>query len=139
MKNRGEMQYLVSTGEVEPLNVGEAEGFRGVDSRLLISDGTVSETNSCLFRAVFPPGGYHGNHLHRKSDEILFCISGEATQAIGGVQYRMRANDAVFIPRGVPHWMKNDGEQPFVVIGFYPQAKNFDDTLQELVGDGLPR
>ena len=80
-------KFLVSTLDVSPLPVGEEEGFRGVDSRLLICDATVGQTESCLFRAVFPPGGYHGNHVHYKSDELLFCISGEAIQAIDGVEW----------------------------------------------------
>jgi mannose-6-phosphate isomerase-like protein (cupin superfamily) len=129
-------KFLVSTREVSPLPVGEGEGFRGVDSRLLICDATVGRTESCLFRAVFPPGGYHGNHVHHKSDELLFCISGQAIQAIDGVEYRMKPNDAVFIPKGVPHWMKNDGTEPFVVVGVYPGARNFDDSDQELVDGG---
>jgi mannose-6-phosphate isomerase-like protein (cupin superfamily) len=132
-------RYLVSTNDVSPLPVGEDEGFRGVDSRLLICDATVGETHSCLFRAVFPPGGYHGNHLHHKSDELLFCISGEAIQAIKDVEYRMKPGDAMRIPKGVPHWMKNDGKVPFVVIGVYPDAKNFDDSDQELVDGGAVR
>jgi quercetin dioxygenase-like cupin family protein len=132
----GLKKYLVSVQDVSPLPVGEEEGFRGVDSRLLISEETVGETASCMFRAVFPPGGYHGNHVHRKSAELLFCISGEAIQAIDGVQYRMKPNDAMIIPKGVPHWMKNDGTKPFVVLGVYPEAKNFDDTEQELVDGG---
>jgi mannose-6-phosphate isomerase-like protein (cupin superfamily) len=132
----GIKNYLVSASRVSPLPVGEEQGFKGVDSRLLICDATVGETQSCLFRAIFPPGGYHGNHVHHKSDELLFCISGEAIQAVDGVQYRMKPGDAMVIPKDVPHWMKNDGKVPFVVIGVYPNAKNFDDTDQELVDGG---
>jgi mannose-6-phosphate isomerase-like protein (cupin superfamily) len=129
-------KFLVSASNVTPLPVGENEGFRGVDSRLLICDTTIAQTTACLFRAIFPPGGYHGNHRHEKSDEILFCISGEAIQAIDGVEYRMKPNDAMFIPKGVAHWMKNDGKTPFVVVGVYPNARNFDDTDQQLVDGG---
>ena len=129
-------KFHVSTSDISPLPVGEEEGFRGVDSRLLICDATVAQTTSCLFRAVFPPGGYHGTHVHHKSDELLFCIAGEAIQAIDGVEYRMKPNDAIFIPKGVPHWMKNDGTKPFVVLGVYPDARNFEETDQQLVDGG---
>lgn len=126
-------KYLVSVDEVKPLNVGEEEGFRGVDSRLLICDETVGDTKSCLFRAVFPPGAYHGKHVHDKSDELLFCISGEAIQGVDQTEYTMRPGDAMFIPKGEVHWMENRGDEPFVVIGIYPNAANFDDTDQHLV------
>lgn len=125
--------YLISTDSVKPLDVGEEEGFKGVDSRLLICDETVGDTTSCLFRAIFPPGGYHGNHIHTKSDELLYCLSGEAIQAIEGVEYRMKPGDAMIIPKGKEHWMKNDQDKPFIVIGIYPNAKNFEDSDQHLV------
>ena len=125
--------YLVSVGDVEPLEVGEQEGFKGVDSRLLISEGTVGPTSSCMFRAVFPPGAYHASHVHLKSDELLYCISGEAKQSIGDRVYLMKAGDAMIIPRGQEHWMRNDGRVPFEVIGVYPDASSFDDTDQHLI------
>jgi quercetin dioxygenase-like cupin family protein len=125
--------YLISTDKVKPLDVGEEEGFKGVDSRLLICDETVGDTTSCLFRAVFPPGAYHGNHVHSKSDELLFCISGEAIQAIEGVEYIIKPGDAMIIPKGKAHWMKNVSDKPFIVIGIYPNAKNFEDSDQHLV------
>jgi len=127
--------YLISTDKIKPLDVGEEEGFKGVDSRLLISDETVGDTTSCLFRAVFPPGAYHGNHIHNKSDELLFCLSGEAIQAIEGVEYVMKPGDAMIIPKGKTHWMKNDGDKPFIVIGIYPDAINFNDSDQHLIKD----
>lgn len=97
--------YLISTNEINPLDVSEEKGFKGVDSRLLISDETVGDTTSCLFRAVFPPGAYHGNHVHNNSDELLFCLSGEAIQAIEDKEYLMRPGDAMIILKGIAHWM----------------------------------
>jgi mannose-6-phosphate isomerase-like protein (cupin superfamily) len=119
---------------VQPLDVGEEEGFKGVDSRLLVSDTSMGYEGACLFRAIFPPGGFHGPHLHTESDELLYCIEGEAVQAIEDVEYRMKPGDAMVIPRGVVHWMKNDGKSRFVVIGVYPTAANFDKTGQHLAG-----
>lgn len=127
-------KYLVSTNDVKPLNVGESEGFKGVDTRLLITKKTVGDTKSCVFRAVFPAGAYHANHIHTKSDELLFCISGQAIQAIGNKEYIMKQNDAMIIPKGVSHWMRNDGPEPFIVIGIYPDAGDFEDTDQRLIG-----
>ncbi len=137
--NRTPHRYHISTADVAPLDVGEEEGFKGVDSRLLISDGSVGYDGACLFRAKFPTGAHHGPHLHTESDELLYCIAGEAIQAVEEVEYRMRPGDAMVIPRGVVHWMRNDGPADFIVIGFYPSAANFDKTGQQLVSDGTKR
>ena len=128
-------KYLISVDEVKPYNVGEKEGFKGIESRLLICDETVGDTTSCLFRAVNAPGGGHGNHVHIKSDELLFCISGKAVIVIEGTEYRMKPGDAMIIPKGKAHWGKNVGDKPFIVIGFYPNAVNFDDSEPHLVKD----
>ncbi len=133
IKGSGPSRFHISTAEVKPLDVGAEEGFKGVDSRLLVSDATMGYEGACLFRAVFPPGAYHGSHLHTESDEILYCISGEAIQAIEDVEYVMKAGDAMLIPRGVVHWMRNDSNSDFMVVGFYPTAPNFDRTGQRLV------
>lgn len=125
-------KYRVSVDEVKPLDVGEEEGFRGVDSRLLISDETVGSESACLFRAVFPPGAYHGKHIHLKSDELLYGLSGWAKQGVGDTEYEIGPGVAMIIPRGEVHWMRNDSNEPFEVIGIYPDAVNFKDTDQRL-------
>jgi quercetin dioxygenase-like cupin family protein len=126
-------RYLVSFSQVKPLAVGEEEGFKGVDSRLLICDETVGDTTSCLFRASFPPKGFHGRHVHDKTDELLYCISGEAIQGIDNEEYVMRPGDAMIIPKGRVHYLRNDGKETFIAIGIYPNAKNFEDTGQHLI------
>lgn len=126
-------KYLISTDKVKLLDVEEEDGFKDVDSRLLICDKTVGDTTSCLLRA--PPGVYHDNHVHNKSDELLFCLSGEAIRAIEDTKYRMRPGDVMVIPKGKTNWMKNNGDKPFITIGIYPNAVNFDDSDQRLVKD----
>lgn len=126
-------KYRVSVDEIKPLDVGEEEGFRGVDSRLLISDETVGSESACLFRAIFPSGAYHGKHVHLKSDELLYGLSGRALQGIGDTEYEIGPGVAMIIPRGEVHWLRNDFGEPFEAIGIYPDALNFEDTDQHLV------
>ena len=126
-------KFLISVDEVEPLDVGNDEGFRGVDSRLILSDRTVGSDRSCLFRVVFPKGAYHGPHLHTKSDELLFALRGRAIQWVKGTEYVMTPGTAMIIPKNVVHWMRNDWDEEFEVIGIYPDVPNFDKTGQQLM------
>jgi len=128
-------RYFISVDEVTPLDVGSEEGFQGVDSRLVISDQTMGSERSCLFRVVFPKGAYHGPHWHTKSDELLYALRGQAIQWIDGVEYTMTAGTAMLIPQNTIHWMRNDGEEDFEVIGIYPDAPNFDETDQHVSDD----
>jgi quercetin dioxygenase-like cupin family protein len=128
-------RYLISVDDVQPLDVGDEEGFRGVDSRLVICDETMGSDNSCLFRVVFPKGAYHGPHYHTKSDELLYALRGKAIQWVAGVAYVMTPGTAMIIPKNVVHWMRNDWDEDFEVIGIYPEAPNFLATDQKVPED----
>ncbi|NMC14262.1 MAG: cupin domain-containing protein [Chloroflexi bacterium] len=128
-------KYLIHTNEVEPLDVGSEEGFQGVDSRLVIADNTVGSEKACLFRVIFPKGAYHGPHYHTESDELLYALRGKAIQWVDGVEYIMTSGSAMIIPKNVVHWMRNDWDEPFEVVGVYPDVPNFDLTGQQVPKD----
>jgi quercetin dioxygenase-like cupin family protein len=128
-------RYFISVDEVEPLDVGDEEGFQGVDSRLVISDETMGSERSCLFRVIFPKGAYHGPHWHTKSDELLYALRGKAIQWVDGVDYIMTSGTAMLIPKNVVHWMRNDWDEEFEVIGIYPEVPNFEETDQQVSDD----
>ncbi len=128
-------RYFISVNDVKPLDVGDEEGFRGVDSRLVICDETMGSDQSCLFRVVFPKGAYHGPHYHTKSDELLYALRGKAIQWVEGVAYIMTPGTAMIIPKNVVHWMRNDWDEDFEVIGIYPEAPNFLETDQKVPED----
>ena len=128
-------RYFMSVDEVEPLDVGDEEGFQGVDSRLVISDETMGSERSCLFRVIFPKGAYHGPHWHTKSDELLYALRGKAIQWVDGIEYIMTPGTAMLIPKNVVHWMRNDWDEEFEVIGIYPEVPNFEETDQHVSDD----
>jgi quercetin dioxygenase-like cupin family protein len=128
-------KYLVHVDELKPLDVGDDEGFRGVDSRLVIANTTVGSEKACLFRVIFPKGAYHGPHLHTESDELLYALHGKAIQWVDGVEYVMIPGSSMIIPKNVIHWMRNDWEENFEVVGIYPDVPNFDLTGQQVVDD----
>jgi mannose-6-phosphate isomerase-like protein (cupin superfamily) len=124
--------YIISNDEIRPDDVGDAEGFRGVDIRWLITNGTVGTNHSTLFHVVFPTGAYHGPHWHNNTDELLFTVRGHAVQWVDGEICHMTPGTAMYIPKGVIHWMRNDGDEEVEVIGFYPDVRNYADSDQRL-------
>ncbi len=128
-------KYLIHVEDVQPLDVGDEEGFQGVDSRLVIADTTVESEKACLFRVIFPKGAYHGPHYHTESDELLYALQGKAIQWVDGVEYIMTPGSAMIIPRNVVHWMRNDWDEPFEVVGIYPDVPNFNLTGQQVAED----
>jgi quercetin dioxygenase-like cupin family protein len=51
-------------------------------------------------------------HVHTHEDEISYVIEGELEVTIGGDTRIVRAGQAIFKPRGVPHAFAVVGEQP---------------------------
>ncbi len=128
-------KYFIHVDQVKPADLGDAEGFQGVDSRLVIADTTVGSEKSCLFRVIFPKGAYHGPHYHTQSDELLYALRGKAIQWVNGIQYIMTPGSAMIIPKNMVHWMRNDWDDQFEVVGIYPDVPNFYLTGQQVPED----
>jgi len=89
----------------------------------------------CLFRATFFPGGFHAVHLHTKCEEFVYVISGHGLQGVADKVYKLEPGCAYYLPKGIPHWMKNtDPTENIEVVGFYPGMPHWDDTGYEFVG-----
>lgn len=55
-------------------------------------------------------------HVHTRYDLTVVVASGEGTLWLNGLPIRMQRGDAVFIPKGTPHYFVNDGSDPAVAI-----------------------
>ncbi|MDQ3870998.1 MAG: cupin domain-containing protein [Chloroflexota bacterium] len=84
---------------------------------LLLNRGTVDPHQSLR-------GGNHPNN-----DEIYYAVAGEALVDLGGdpddgtrsSTYRLVPGTTVFIPAGVFHRLRNEGDEPFVLLTLWPQ------------------
>ena len=54
------------------------------------------------------PGESNQRHMH-DCEEVLYLIAGELEHAIGDEWVRLRAGDAIRIPKGTPHQARNVG------------------------------
>jgi quercetin dioxygenase-like cupin family protein len=54
-----------------------------------------------------PPG-----HFHPHQDERFEVLSGTVRAVVGGREHRLRAGDAIDIPRGVVHKLASAGDEP---------------------------
>jgi quercetin dioxygenase-like cupin family protein len=126
-------KHIIYLDNLTPDDVGDEEGFRGVDIRWMITDATMGTNHSTMFHVIFPKGAYHGPHFHRKTDELLYTVRGRAFQWVNGVECIMTAGSAMYIPKNVIHWMRNDGDEDVEVVGFYPDVRNYADSEQVLL------
>lgn len=76
---------------------------------------TKGDTNGALtmFEATVPPGAGVGvAHYHSGWEETIYGIEGTTTMTVAGKRNDVKAGDALVIPRGVVHALKNESAQP---------------------------
>ena len=69
--------------------------------------------------AEFPGGTLAAMHTHDTQEEILYTLSGVGTILTGEQEVRMEPGLAVFIPTGLPHQIRVDGEEPLKVVTLF--------------------
>ena len=51
-------------------------------------------------------------HVHAWDDETLYIMEGEMRAIIAGEEQTIKAGESIFLPRGIPHQLMNDGVFP---------------------------
>lgn len=105
----------------DPVNAGE-----GTVRQVLI--GPDEGPNFALRRFIMQPGGGMPTHTNRVEHE-QYVLRGHATIWIGDETHQVSANDVVFIPAGVPHGYRAEGDEPFEFLCVVP---NIEDHIEIL-------
>ncbi len=73
---------------------------------------TGEETGGAFFLAEIsvPPGGGPPPHIHSREDESFQIIEGSLTVQVGGDTITASAGDFVYLPRGIAHGFRNNGD-----------------------------
>lgn len=123
------MQEVISMSVKHSLELETTtvEAGRGVTKQVLIS--SEEGPNFAMRRFEIQPGGGMPNHTNLVEHE-QYVLSGGAEIAIGDKIYHVKQGDVVFIPADVPHWYKNDGEEPFVFLCLVPNKPDKTTILE---------
>jgi mannose-6-phosphate isomerase-like protein (cupin superfamily) len=88
---------VTSSEAPEPVNFGPAE-MQGA---------------YVLLAGSFPPGQPGPPlHSHPNTDEAFYVADGDATFQLGDREVPVTAGALVFVPRGMPHTVRNSGTRP---------------------------
>jgi mannose-6-phosphate isomerase-like protein (cupin superfamily) len=99
-------KYVVNVNEVP---VGKIPGR---EIRDLINGKTVgAKTISLRITDVLPGEVCTPGHTHTECEEAIFILSGKGDIKIGEEVFPMKAGDAIFLPIGVGHLIRNTGQE----------------------------
>lgn len=115
-------QALVQQAETVPKNTVAA----GTKTSIQVLISSEQAPNFAMRCFTIEPGGGMPNHTNAVEHE-QYVLGGRAEVGIGDRVYEVKAGDVVFIPAGVPHWYKNDGDEAFRFLCLVP---NQPDTIE---------
>ncbi|MGO9323322.1 MAG: quercetin 2,3-dioxygenase [Terracidiphilus sp.] len=96
---------------VRHLPAGTGLAYWGPGERMTFL-ATGKETSGAFFLAEIEvaPGGGTPPHIHHREDEAFHLLEGSLTIQVGGNTITASAGDFAFLPRGIAHSFKNDGD-----------------------------
>lgn len=112
--------------EIEYEAVGAADGM----NKGVLVDESHSAPNLAIRRFTLEPGASVPRHTNEVEHE-QYVLEGRYTVGLGEEEHVVEAGDSLFIPAGVEHWYRNDGDEPGAFICAVPTG---DDEIR-LVDD----
>jgi len=102
----------------------------GSDTSMQVLIGSEEAPNFAMRRFIMEPGGGMPNHTNSVEHE-QFVLRGRAKVGIGEVVYEVKRGDVVFIPRGIPHWYRAEGDEPFEFLCVVPNLPDHIEILEK--------
>lgn len=69
-----------------------------------------------MHQLTMEPGDEFANHVHEESVDIISVVQGSGVLISDGTEYPIRRGDVVYVPAGVDHGMRNDGEETLISV-----------------------
>jgi mannose-6-phosphate isomerase-like protein (cupin superfamily) len=95
-----------------------AKGHTNTHAWRIISKETVGAELVRVGLVEIRPGGEAQEDAHPGTEQAYYILSGEAEGFVGDLKFVVKANECVWIPPGVKHYMKTRGMQTlqFIVV-----------------------
>ncbi|MCG8915759.1 cupin domain-containing protein [Actinokineospora sp. PR83] len=107
--------HLVVTTLDEPSHVYEMHGGEKVAQwKCLVRRNNLAGPWEAVECSWLPPGGASGVHLHSRTEQFDFVVSGTGVMTIDGVDHQVTAGDLVTTCLGTRHGIRNTGPDDLV-------------------------
>jgi quercetin dioxygenase-like cupin family protein len=63
-----------------------------------------------------------GAHQHTDFEECIYVLAGRGTTSADSGEYPLKPGDTILIPPGEKHVTRNTGDEPLVLLCFFPVA-----------------
>lgn len=97
---------------MDVVNIADVDAFTtkdGSEIRELLADRNSCIRKQSLAEARLPVGGTTTPHYHPQTEEIYYILEGTGSMRIGDELREVRPGDAIAIPPGATHQIRNTG------------------------------
>jgi mannose-6-phosphate isomerase-like protein (cupin superfamily) len=102
------------------------------------ADRVTDKCTSTVMRFGPRPNEMGRYHIHHQCDNIYYLLLGEMTSIIGGVRFKTKAGEAIFMPRDVPHATGSFGEEEVYLWEIYNPSSVLADGTHDSYPYDLP-
>lgn len=85
--------------------------------------------NQSLAEAILPPAAATQPHYHPKTEEIYYILEGTGQMTLAKETRDVGPGDAIAIPPGVPHTIRNTGTGPLRFLCCCAPTYEHEDTV----------
>jgi len=100
----------------------------GSTIRSLLDRTNAPVRNQSLAEATIPPGGATQPHHHALTEEFYCVVEGSGRMRVGEEERDVRVGDAILIPPGTVHTLRNTGTGPLRILCCCAPPYDHDDT-----------
>ena len=99
-------RYIVNLSEAPVGKIPGRETRDLINAKTVGSRGISLRITDVLPGALCTPG-----HSHTECEEVIFILSGQGEIKIGEEPFPVKIGDAILLPTGVPHLIRNTGKE----------------------------
>lgn len=99
--------------------------------RSLLDRSNAPVANQSLAEASLSPGTQTAPHHHKLSEEFYYVIEGEGVMTIDGAEREVGVGDAILIPPGARHTLRNTGMGVLTILCCCAPPYAHEDTCLE--------
>jgi quercetin dioxygenase-like cupin family protein len=85
-----------------------------------------------MVHQIAPPGHASPYHLHHAEDEAFYVLDGEYTFFCDGKKTVLGPGGYIFLPRGIPHGIRSDGQKPATMLILATPGTGFVGMMEEM-------
>ena len=108
-------KYWMSKGEYTNIIVKSEQA----NNEYVITDG------------IIEPNGFVPDHYHKWEDQTFHIMEGEVEAKIAEKWYNLSAGDTIHCPRGISHFIKNNGNSNARIVSYIFPGKWAEDFFAE--------